>query len=151
MVREIPMSQLGMDPNRILDEEASGADLEPEGEDAGPLFEGLKYHFSWLLGESSIWDGPLGAVEIVDGLGRCRFCGRIVAVSQVVVEIKGTRCEAFSIRAHPRHPGKSLPDHAYCLNCERCGKDKEIGTMATQPKPTRKVYSPDPVLKGGQG
>lgn len=95
---------------------------------AGHLWEGPRFRFDWLMGESACWSGPESVWLWHSGLGLwvCRFCGHLVA----------------------------LPDIAYCIGCDRSGLDARIEspTKADLAKRVegRKVYTPPDGLKGGR-
>ena len=81
---------------------------------------GPRMRFAWLIGESSIWAGP--ASIGIDHHGherRCLLCGKL----------------------------EVLPPHAYCLGCDRSGRDVEIGPAPLR-KRVRRVYQKSK-LKGG--
>ena len=151
MVREIPMSQLGIRPESVVDDRLS-VELEPEPEyDEFRLFEGPRYHFSLLLGSSSVWAGRLTAFVGRETGPVCRFCGRSVVVARIRMRLKdGTRVDVQEVR-----PGvldnAPLRGHVYCLGCDRSGKDSEIGAAKERPDRVRKVYAPELGLKGGLG
>jgi hypothetical protein len=83
----------GLDPDR-LDARTGRRRQEQRPMPEGNPWEGPRYHFPLLLGESR--PGWLGG-ECEDAEGRCGVC----------------------------HGAKLLPV-AYCLGCQRCGRDKDI-------------------------
>jgi hypothetical protein len=62
-------------------------------------WEGPRFRFEWLLGESAVWAGPGSRwLYDLDWGAYCRFCGAYVR----------------------------LPENAYCLGCDRSGRDGRI-------------------------
>lgn len=151
MVREIPMSQLGISPESIVDDRTS-VDLEPEPEyDEYRFFEGPRYHFPLLLGLSSVWSGRLTAFVDRETGPVCRFCGRSVVVVRIRMRLRdGTRIDVQEVRRGLLN-NAPLPEYAYCFGCDRCGKDNVIGTAQERRDSVRRVYDPKPGLKGGVG
>lgn len=101
--REKSFSEVGIDPAAVGDRSS---------------WEGPRYRFTWLVGESRTWDG-----EPCRG-SRCSFCG-----------------------------AARLPAYAYCLGCDRSGRDRDIPTVGEDElarKRVRTVYEPGP-LQGGKG
>ena len=112
----------------------------------GRPWQGPRFTFRLLLGESAIWDGPAslwltregkpcrpGEEPIVDDDGRR------------VGRSKGQRCRLCGHFAH------GLPEYAMCLNdaCSRTGRDREIRKDPPRAKP--KAPPVDAVLTGGRG
>lgn len=97
---------------------------KPVGGDVkgGYPWEGPRFEFPLLLGESPTWSGPDSLLLRKSGQKRkaCRFCG---------------------------HYPNGLPDTAYCLGCDRSGMDPLI----EKGKPrTRTKLPPKGALKGGK-
>lgn len=96
----------------------------PAGPDAKGEYpwEGPRFDFSLLLGESPTWSGPDSLRVRKAGSTRktCRFCG---------------------------HYRKGLPSTAYCLGCDRSGMDLLIGKG--RPRKRTKL-PPQGALKGGK-
>lgn len=152
MGRVKTFTDLGMRADRIRDPKTADVDLEPdeEYEPEYRLFEGPKYRFSLLLGSGSIWHGPLGAIK-QNGVPSCGWCGRPVVVRAVAYTLRdGTRFAGHTVRPAPQEV-EPLEAYAYCLNCDRSGKDRAIGTAEPKPERVRRVYTPTPGLKGGVG
>jgi hypothetical protein len=151
MVREIPFSQLGWRPESIVDTHDSH-DLEPEPEhEPFRLFEGPRYRFPLLLGQSRNWSGPLGGLDPRETGAVCRDCGRPVVAARIrLTTTDGHRVDTHVVRPCVL-PAEPLPTHAYCLTCDRCGRDNAIRPATERPSRTRRVYAPDPALKGGVG
>jgi hypothetical protein len=149
MVREISFSQLGWRPESIVDAHDSH-DLEPEVEhDAIRFFEGPRYRFPLLLGQSRAWTGPLGGLESRETGAVCRDCGRPVVAARIrLTTTDGHRVDTHVVRPCVM-PARPLPAYAYCLTCDRSGRDASIPPATPRPDRTRRVYTPDPALKGG--
>jgi hypothetical protein len=102
---------------------ASIRNADLPGHDLGSPWEGPRYHFSWLVGESRTWAGPESLVAFdLDPDGRC-------------ANIRCAICQ-----------GQDLPSGAYCLACDRSGWDMSIPTPGDVPIITA-VQQGD--LKGG--
>lgn len=90
---------------------------------AGYAWEGPRYTFALLLGEGAVWSGADSLWLWHAGRKRwvCRFCG---------------------------HYGRGLPLVAYCLGCDRSGRDLVI----PKGRPRAEVSKPkDDGLRGGVG
>lgn len=89
----------------------------------GYPWEGPRFDFALLLGESPTWAGP-GSLEVWGERSgwTCRFCG---------------------------HYGEDVPIVAYCLGCDRSGRDRAIpvGKERTEAKKAPEKGG----LKGGKG
>lgn len=93
--------------------------------DEASLWDEPHWQFTWLLGESSIWSGAISLWESVWSerqqvyVWRCRFC-----------------------------KGRKLPACAYCLNCDRSGRDREMQRIA-RPEPSARRSMKQDGLRGG--
>lgn len=88
-----------------------------EFDDFGNRWEGPRFDFPWLVGESRTWNGdPMHGAY-------CEFCG-----------------------------GSPLPSSAYCLGCDRTGRELEIpAPTAADLKARRGILKPkNDGLKGGR-
>lgn len=126
-VPSVPFSTLGINPDRFNAAKLRDYRNDPpdEGDDEFGPFEGPRLHYSLLLGESPTWSGPESLwLYFLDGQRVCRFCFHL----------------------------SKMPAYAYCLHCDRAGREMLIGPapLAKRVK-ARHAYTPDPVLKGGQG
>jgi predicted Fe-S protein YdhL (DUF1289 family) len=76
----------------------------------GNPWEGPRLRFRWLVGESRTWDGE-AVGSWIPGLPQfCRICY-----------------------------GAELPAHAYCLGCDRTGRDEVIGSWRRREEYQAKV------------
>jgi hypothetical protein len=76
----------------------------PRPKATGYPWEGPRFAFELLLGASPSWAGEDSLRVEVAERWRCRFCG---------------------------HYGRGLPRVAYCLACDRSGRDREIPALTT--------------------
>jgi hypothetical protein len=93
-------------------------------------WEGPRLGFAWLVGESPTWSGP-ESVWLWDSERAawvCRFCSHL----------------------------ERLPAVAYCLGCDRSGRDRAIGEptgadLGKRAAERGRVYAPPVGIKGGTG
>jgi len=122
-------TDVGIAANQIVDQRERGG----EGEELPPLlssgWEGPWFPFSVLLGVGPTWgrEGVPGLPAwVVDGVIVCGACCRHV----------------------------TLPPSTYCINCDRSGKEAEIGKpteLDIARRKERRKYTPPPSLAGGKG
>lgn len=124
-VEAVQFGRLGIDPDTIPDPRTS--DVTALDDDAPGWFEGPRLRFSWLIGESPTWAGPWSLrITAADGSIVCRFCGHLA----------------------------KMPSYAYCLGCDRCGREALLGPLGPLGRRVRgrRAYAPDPSgLRGGVG
>jgi hypothetical protein len=88
-----------------LNFELESASAPYNGRATATAWQGPRFHFSLLLGETATWSGP-ASLWVTNGDGElvCRFCGHLAR----------------------------LPEYAACLNpdCCRTGRDNDIAWMS---------------------
>lgn len=129
MTTTVAFSQIGLDPNKIPDRRDEGDDEAPPAVPSYDWDGPPPFHFPILLGLGPTWgrEGVPGLpAYVVDGVIVCGACCRYARLSGSM----------------------------YCINCDRSGRDREIGRPSEldlrRREETRK-YTPPAHLAGGKG